>query len=407
MQEDIQEKLISNSAIYPPYDAIDSPSDEQLSNDCLTRLRNFSTIPRKLPCIIEPLIFIFRLLQSAYLLWIQEYIKHNYDSKLRYEKDTIHVFAAVNETGCDLNIMNTTSYSSSSEELVHKYTSLWLGTMRPVSSIPALIATLLILPMTDVKGRRLGLLLPTVGGLLLTAVCLMVAHFQLNINYILIGTAMDGIFGRERLFLGSSFAFLADVVPGEKRSARFTLLNSLLFLGAGLGSMVMGNLISFTGYIIPLYFLLAGFLTSLIFSIVIPEPLQLPRKDKVKKLALSQILSGYKLYCTKHESNRVRPQFYPLLLLTVYGLLAWTKSGNVDVNMLYVLGSPFCLSPALLGYLRMTKFMARAVYLGGIGLWLKHSLSESALSITSSVLGIAAILIQSFAVNLYMLFACK
>jgi len=115
-------------------------------------------------------------------------------------------------------------------------------------NVPALISTLLVCSYTDVVGRKLGLLLPCIGGALKGIIYVVVIYCKAPVSYLYIGAVIEGLGGSHMTMASSAYAYLADILNHDQRSMRFAAVQAVLFLATAVGNVAIGYFISW-GYV--------------------------------------------------------------------------------------------------------------------------------------------------------------
>ncbi|ESO86136.1 hypothetical protein LOTGIDRAFT_235510 [Lottia gigantea] len=95
-----------------------------------------------------------------------------------------------------------------------------------------IIPALLIGPVIDSVGRRIGLILPTVGILIKAILFYLFIFFDLNMYFILIGCLVETVSGGWVVMVLSCLGIFADSTPpGEERSFKFTVVEGIQVIG--------------------------------------------------------------------------------------------------------------------------------------------------------------------------------
>ena len=115
-------------------------------------------------------------------------------------------------------------------------------------NVPALISTLLVCSYTDIAGRKLGLLLPCIGGALKGILYVVVIYCKAPVSYLFIGVAIEGLGGSHMTIQSSAYAYLADILDHDQRSLRFAAVQAVLFFATAVGNVAIGYMITW-GYV--------------------------------------------------------------------------------------------------------------------------------------------------------------
>ena len=204
------------------------------------------------PYLVEPMAFLYNFGMFAFVSLNSEYIFHRVDD---FATKTLNAtigrehpkgFTSDNLTNEDTNASVNTEdrdgwVSSTAADIVRK-DSLSGG-------IIAILMSLIIVSYSDIKGRKIGLALPCLGGLLNSTCYFLVEWYQLSPLFIYIGPFMDGLCGQHMTLAGAGYAYLADVVKPHTRSFRYTLFSWSIFVAMAKASLAVGYMISSLGYL--------------------------------------------------------------------------------------------------------------------------------------------------------------
>uniref|UniRef100_X2B9C9 Uncharacterized protein n=1 Tax=Capitella teleta TaxID=283909 RepID=X2B9C9_CAPTE len=96
--------------------------------------------------------------------------------------------------------------------------------------IPPVFLTLIYCSYTDTVGRKFGIIVPAIGGLLNSVTYLLVEYYQASLDWLYLGNFFEGISGGHLTLVGSGFAYVYDTIKPGTVSFRFTLYQSVFFL---------------------------------------------------------------------------------------------------------------------------------------------------------------------------------
>ena len=133
----------------------------------------------------------------------------------------------------------------------------------------------------------------------------------------------------------------------------------MVFLGGVISQVTSGLWIEKYGFIVPTYFILVCAVAAGICAIfLVPETRTLDPNIKPRFFSLTSIKECVQVFRKPREGGR----WNLILLVLCSGILTLTTLGLSGVITLFVLKSPLCWSPSLLGY-----FMAYRLLLLGLG----------------------------------------
>jgi MFS family permease len=101
-----------------------------------------------------------------------------------------------------------------------------------------------------------------------------------HVNWLLLGSVLDGVFGSVTTTLALSQSYNADCSPPERRNLAFGYFHGVLFTGIAIGPLAAGYLIKRTQSVLPVFYTVVGchlfFLLCALF--IIPESVSEERK---------------------------------------------------------------------------------------------------------------------------------
>ena len=209
--------------------------------------------------------------------------------------------------------------TKSQEDFVHQKTSKWILYQSVAWTLPSIFASLILGSWSDKVGRKVILILPSVGSVLLYVnYVLNVAFFSLHVNYLLIGVCVSGFFGGFATILLGVFSYISDITDKSQRTIRVAVLESMIFMGGTAGSLIGGILLDHDGFI-PAFGLCLGLtvLTILYISFVLPES-YFPQGNQGKRplVAMHNHLKAAFQVLTKQRAQHKRLN----LLVILFGI---------------------------------------------------------------------------------------
>ena len=211
--------------------------------------------------------------------------------------------------------------SKSQEDFVHQKTSKWILYQSVSLTLPSIVASLILGSWSDKVGRKVILILPSIGSVLLYInYILNVAFYSLNVNYLLIGVCISGLFGGFATTLLGVFSYISDITDKSQRTLRVSVLESMVFLGGTVGNFIGGVLVDNGGFIPAFGLCLAlNVLIILYVSLLLPES-YFPQGDQGGNWALVAVHNHLKAsfqVLTKRRAQHKRLN----LLVIIFGIL--------------------------------------------------------------------------------------
>ena len=208
------------------------------------------------------------------------------------------------------------------EIYVQQKTSKWILYQSVALTLPSIFASLLLGSWSDKVGRKVILILPSVGSVLLYINYIMnAAFFSLNVNYIIIGVSISAVFGGFATTLLGVFSYISDITDKSQRTTRVAVLESMIFLGGTAGNLVGGVLVEHHGFMPAFGLCLAlNVLIILYVSLVLPESYY-PQQDQEGNWALLAVHNHLKASIAVLTKTRPKHQRLNLLVI-LFGILS-------------------------------------------------------------------------------------
>lgn len=267
------------------------------------------------------------------------------------------------------------------QQAVQRVSSLWYSGLYVFLCVPSFVSTVVLGGYSDRAGRKVALLLPTLGSLVSVYINICTNLFHLPKWLLLIGGAMDGLSGTMALFLTAAFSYIADVSTSEERSVRVVVLETVSSAAYFLASVGAGFLIEGLGFLASYLILMAMVVTNFVYIFYflpdsVPKVKTDPEADSTPKVldqtpaTLPQGSSaspGTKPHNTSHRPlhqlwHYVQQPFHvyfrsgpggrrPVLVLCllIFMLYMTMYMGRSGAQLLFFFNYPFCWSSALVG----------------------------------------------------------
>ena len=310
-----------------------------------------------------------------------------------------------------LEAENLTEATGEVEDDIQSEASIWLLYCNLARTLPAIFVTLIVVAYGDVGGRRPGLLLSTVGTIARFIVYIIVIYEDLDFSWVVFGCLLEGLGGTHSVIAASVYAYISDVVSGpeQQKTFRFAVVQALNYFGSVVGQLSVGLIIDEIGYL-PLFwiFIILGCVAFLYTAILVPE--SNPRKDGTRfsiKGAFIKTATSFKVYI-KQRPEHPNARFSLILLLAGVAICYIMAPGSFEVIVLYIMGEPFSLDSAEVGYYCALTAASGCVFsMVVVRLLRKVGFSDIGVAIISVIGGAVALIHLAFAVGIIMLFFSK
>ena len=217
--------------------------------------------------------------------------------RARVALDLANGSLAVNSSQDDLCHNATADF----ENEIQKETSKWTMYLAAASSLPGLLATVLLGTMSEHFGRRLPILAPCVGYFLQCIVCLFIVYWDLPLPVFFLSEFCSGCAGGLSLFMAGCFSYITDITTEKQRMIRIVIIEILLFAGIGITQIGLGYMIHDMGFAKSLWVPFAGLLASIVnagIPALLPETVNPGGEEKQR--SLTDVLSDVvRLFTTK------------------------------------------------------------------------------------------------------------
>lgn len=219
---------------------------------------------------VEVVTAVFVLGTSFYTPLAEQYYYHSYG--YGQLKNTSFVFP--NGSVCiSSEMINNYTGNNDSYKLDQTFSSHLLIYGQVVFTISSVFVTIALGSLTDIFGRKIGLALPSLGGMMQGLWSLLVVKFNLSPYYFIIGYFVSGMTGGYASAIASATSYIADVSSLRWRTLRIAIIESGIAFGRGMGQLTVGYWLeeSKCNFIPLLCFYTALFAFLSIYGILIPD----------------------------------------------------------------------------------------------------------------------------------------
>nr|CAG8549890.1 5103_t:CDS:2 [Entrophospora candida] len=185
-------------------------------------------------------------------------------------------------------------------------------------SIPAIVVLGSLGSLSDRRGRRIVLLLPTIGGICISSCIILVDKYlygnPFGTKLLLFGSFLDGLTGSYTSLVAVSHAYVTDCTEPGKRNIVFGWLMGSLYCGFSIGPMIAGWISQATGNIISLMALkkVMDFL-NIIKQLSIFLPASKNNRNNEEMFKLSVVEQGYLLFVIGGARVVILMLLFPIL----------------------------------------------------------------------------------------------
>ncbi|KAL8572543.1 hypothetical protein ACOMHN_040447 [Nucella lapillus] len=261
--------------------------------------------------------------------------------------------------------------------------------------IPAIFVALIFGSYADYFGRKFLVLAPIVGGFLKSLVILAVVYLDLDVRYLYLGFALEGLAGSFYVLSLGLFAAIADVtISSRQRVMLFASLEISIGLAGALSLICMGFLINALGFAVPGLLICCCFLLACVCVLLLmPETLQ----DRPRHLVLNPLTHLRKVFGFYYsEGSRWQRALFVLGQVTLF-FIVMVNLGRMNVETLFEINSPLCWGSVQIGVFMGIRILLQnftsLVVLKVLSRWMRIEL----IGMLGLVSGIAGFTLQALA----------
>ncbi|KAG8584894.1 hypothetical protein GDO81_004811 [Engystomops pustulosus] len=294
--------------------------------------------------LVEPVMAIYCFASFASFPLMQQYVYQ------RFWEDEFNstVFYNTSISHCETNQSNP-NYIHQKE--VQKRASTFYTTLDLSSLIPSLVMTLILVSYGDQHGRKVSLLLPSVGALLTVTTYCLASFYELPLEILYLSSVFSGFLGGFATFIGGCFSYIVDIAKDvEKKNVRIAFIDMVLGVSSGAGGILSGYIIRGLGFrwsfALPA---LLHILNILYIIFILEETVKRSafQQNVLSKEGFKELFSGV-FVLFQHASCKKRLAIG--LLLFAFMSYLFSNIGAVSLFTLYELDSPLCWDPVLVGW---------------------------------------------------------
>jgi len=183
---------------------------------------------------------------------------------------------------CEVEYNVTTCHNLThfQQNVIQKKTSNWIIYQSAALTVSSICSSLVFGSWSDSVGRKAIMILPPIGSALMSVNHLLNIHFfQLDVNYLLIGVIVSGLFGGFATVLSAVFSYMSDITDKNSRTLRIGILESMVFLGASSGELVAGILLDNAGFMAAYGVVLAVNVCIVFYIVFVLQESYQPQED--------------------------------------------------------------------------------------------------------------------------------
>ena len=237
--------------------------------------------------------------------------------------------------------------TSAVQDKVESDTSHWIFYLNVAASVPAVLTSLLLGPLSDKMGRKPFLTLACSSVVVKVGWILVFWYYSLPLAFLFGGQVIAGFMGFDT---GQSifFAYVSDISSLEHRTTRIGVMEGMVYSGGAVGFLASNLWANGGNFGPPLWLTLGcGLMAVLYVTVFIQESIQLdvessrPGCFHICRSAVCNVLRC----CSVLHLQRCL-----VIGFSVYLILQIVFGGMGDIIVLYTLDWPLCWTSDLLAY---------------------------------------------------------
>uniref|UniRef100_A0A8D0L426 Lysosomal proton-coupled steroid conjugate and bile acid symporter SLC46A3 n=1 Tax=Sphenodon punctatus TaxID=8508 RepID=A0A8D0L426_SPHPU len=297
--------------------------------------------------VVEPVIFIYVFAYSLSSPLQQQYIYR----RLWEETNNSSYIDGSNISHCEINQSNPTYIK---QKDVQEKASLFAMEMDLTGSVLSLLVAFVLVANGDRHGRKISLVLPSMGALVFNAFFSVLSYFSMSLSILFVAAFVCSLFGSMATFLGGGFAFVADLCSNERqKTVRIAVLDLIFGFVSGLGGLSSGYFIKSIGFTWTFVTVsLLNVVNILYITLCLGETVRVSEFQQRAAATscserLKEMFSGvYMLF--KAASCKKRTLIF--VLLSTFMAYFFAIMGGASLFTLYELDSPLCWDEVYIGY---------------------------------------------------------
>lgn len=350
---------------------------------------------------IEPAILLYAFAMTLTIPLTAQYVYRRI-----WEETGNYTFASnSNVSECE---QNKSSSTFAFQEEVQKKASLFSLQVEISGLIPGLVSTFMLLSSSDNHGRKLPMVLSSLGSLGTNLWLCAMSYFDLPLQLLVASTFIGALFGNYTTFWGACFAYIVDQEKEYKhRIIRIAVLDFMLGVVTGLTGLSSGYFIRELGFAWSYFIIAVVVLVNLAYILFfLSDPIK-ESSSQIVTMSCSESLKDlfYRTYMLFKNGSCKRRSLLCLLIFTLV-VYFFVVFGITPVFTLYELGPPLCWNEVYIGYgsaLGSISFLSSF-----LGIWLfSYCLKDIHIAYVGIFTTMAGMMLTAFTRTTLMMFLVR
>ena len=232
---------------------------------------------------VEVSIVLFMMGRHLYNPLYEQYYYRVYGSDIL--RNTSFVFP--NGSYCvSSDLIDNYTGNNDSYKLDEAFSNHLVAYGQAANTVPSILVTIMLGPVMDKYGRKIGIILPAVGTMLQGTFTFFIVKYSLSPYFFILANFIGGSFGNLTCILSASFTYVADISSPRWRSLRVGCIEAALALGTGSGTLLVGYWLHKINcnFDPPLLFYIGCNLLIVIYTLLfVPESLTRAEREKLSE----------------------------------------------------------------------------------------------------------------------------
>ncbi|XP_063428185.1 lysosomal proton-coupled steroid conjugate and bile acid symporter SLC46A3-like [Mytilus trossulus] len=285
-------------------------------------------------------------------------------------------------------------------EEIQKEVATWNVYCNLGTGIPSFVAVILINSYSDRIGRKKAFLIPICGTIINASFCAAVAYFEISIYYIPITLFLEGLSGAWIGMIHTGYAYVADISEaGKSRTLAMATLDICIGVGMVMAQLVVGYLIHWTGFFIPMITIDACLVVSFILVLMLPETVQAAPKEKISPV--QYVKNVFEFYVSPELAGK---RWKYIICTTVFSCSILAYFGRISVETVYQLSSPFCWNSVQIGWFAALRSLLQFMIGMGLVKLLQKGFSDEMIGFVGALTSAGSSALEALAYNDWMMY---
>ena len=235
-----------------------------------------------------------------------------------------------------------------------------------VNTVPAVITTLMMGPLMDRFGRKIGLIFPVIGTSLQGIFTIFIVRYTLDPYYFIPANFIGGVFGNNTCILAAGFSYIADISSLRWRTLRVGMVESSIAFGSLMGMLGVGYWLRAThcDFQPPLLFYIGcNIFIGLYVFILVPESLTRVERAELRSLNSQRrgpraYLEGFHLFLGGLSPSATWKLYVSTIAMSVMVL---NIHGSSLINVYFLKALPFNFNSLQVGFYEAARSASQGV----------------------------------------------